>query len=926
MDEDLLALYEDIKGEYNVGSFDEFKTYISDEGNAQAFYEGVVEPNYNVSSFDEFKATYISPSSPMSEKKNFDSESVSEDGSLEPQESVETDFLDYTQAVNAPMMQDAEQISTADAPQTIEELQEKIQDPGAFNRQPEMYYIGSEQVDVNHPDKATRVANQKRVLNMPIPSVESLTIRGMGISEAVSKHSAAVNKRAELAARYKRERLEESGIKEQPTFQEVLDGARPTVELPENFYDIASTPLEERSEDDLFAAEIIYNERAKANNRKQKKEAGFIEVNGELMDPEALDEGFGFDAALNTLTFSGDEGSLSKDGVTLRNESDMRSLLENKFKQYGFTVSEDVVGQDFIVITGPDGSEKRFSLGGAGSAKLQASAIKRFINNSYANAGFTLEQQAEQAGKMVSDTDLVGIDDLSPEKIMNGRSKYVTAETEKLFQDREKLEKVGTMLTAKSQDIKNTEKDINDLLYYNDKFQSRDGSISFRNSEVQKEYDRLTELYLKQGKDIRDLAGAGGSLENDFNKKAKDLEYYAGERALMLANAWDIDDIPAFTAGEFMRGIGSVVSGYTRLGHDLYSNINNIFYNEDDEEYITDKERKQFKQGLSMTSEMRGMFDMNKETEQAIRESGGIITEGLFGLAGSLPAMFTGPASIPSFAAMSIDAVSSEMEKIPEFANISENEKLLLTIPIGVTVGVLERVGFRNALNNSSLVSRITINALKKFGAQNLAKAGTKKTFQEIVERSALSSIKKAGILTLSSAASEFETGAAQELAEVYAKEIYDVAKDNNFFDQAIDLQEGEMWNWNLTKQVLRAGAAEAVGGFVMGMPNAISRATVGEKLPQVSDMGFDLFRLLNNSKNVDKTIASQKANWYAKVGVKENPETGEVYTKKEVDDMFNLYEDVIGQSKQIKEEYGAEYQKKILQKLIQKKTVRGRD
>jgi len=69
MDEDLLALYEDIKDEYNVGSFDEFKTYISDDGNAQAFYEGVVEPNYNVSSFDEFKATYISPSSPMSEKK-----------------------------------------------------------------------------------------------------------------------------------------------------------------------------------------------------------------------------------------------------------------------------------------------------------------------------------------------------------------------------------------------------------------------------------------------------------------------------------------------------------------------------------------------------------------------------------------------------------------------------------------------------------------------------------------------------------------------------------------------------------------------------------------------------------------------------------------------------------------------------------------
>ena len=46
-----------------------------------------------------------------------------------------------------------------------------------------------------------------------------------------------------------------------------------------------------------------------------------------------------------------------------------------------------------------------------------------------------------------------------------------------------------------------------------------------------------------------------------------------------------------FAVGEFMRGVGGVVSGYTRLGHDIYSNINNLFYDETDEEYITDQEK-----------------------------------------------------------------------------------------------------------------------------------------------------------------------------------------------------------------------------------------------------------------------------------------------------------------------------------------------
>ena len=96
----------------------------------------------------------------------------------------------------------------------------------------------------------------------------------------------------------------------------------------------------------------------------------------------------------------------------------------------------------------------------------------------------------------------------------------------------------------------------------------------------------------------------------------------------------------------------------------------------------------------------------------------------LLGVAQSLPAMLSG-APVASFAALHMDGMAREMDNIPEFKDISENEKLLVLAPIATVAGVLENFGFRGALSSSSLVSRITIGALKKFGAQT-AKEGTK--------------------------------------------------------------------------------------------------------------------------------------------------------------------------------------------------------
>jgi len=54
----LELLYNDIKNEYDVGSLDDFRAYLSDDKKRQAFFTDVVQPTYDVKSIDEFENTY----------------------------------------------------------------------------------------------------------------------------------------------------------------------------------------------------------------------------------------------------------------------------------------------------------------------------------------------------------------------------------------------------------------------------------------------------------------------------------------------------------------------------------------------------------------------------------------------------------------------------------------------------------------------------------------------------------------------------------------------------------------------------------------------------------------------------------------------------------------------------------------------------
>ena len=186
------------------------------------------------------------------------------------------------------------------------------------------------------------------------------------------------------------------------------------------------------------------------------------------------------------------------------------------------------------------------------------------------------------------------------------------------------------------------------------------------------------------------------------------------------------------------------------------------------------------------------------------------------GLVKSLPAMAAPGGWIgrtAAFYGQSNDAVNEEMSKNPDFAEVPESEKLLVSIPIGIANAVLEEVGLSNMIKNKGFVNSLVLKGLQKAGLN-----ATETTLSKIIKNDVESMLAR-GALTLAGAGlAEAETGAGQQIAEYAVKDIYNLAKKKEMFDTPDTLKE-------YVYDVVRSGAQEAVGGFVMGTPSAAAAA-----------------------------------------------------------------------------------------------------
>ena len=273
-----------------------------------------------------------------------------------------------------------------------------------------------------------------------------------------------------------------------------------------------------------------------------------------------------------------------------------------------------------------------------------------------------------------------------------------------------------------------------------------------------------------------------------------------------------------------------------------------------------------------------GSSSTTKEYSDLMKE--GFWGGAYLGLMESIPAMMGGPGAggfAQRTAGMFLqvsDHVNEEMFKDPDFANISEKEKLTVALPLGIVVGVLESVGLRNAIKSKGLLNKVLLKSIGKYkGLRQVQKRG----FTDVVRQEVDNMIAR-GVLTIGAGGvAEFETGVAQDIADIGIKSIYNSVKEADMFQTPESIGDG-------INQVLRAGAQEAVGGFIMGVLPGMVNAASSKDFTRLDDGVFEIFEDMvgdGSSSPVFKLI---------EIDLKNKVNSGDLTVKaaKEQQDIFN--------------------------------------
>lgn len=627
--------------------------------------------------------------------------------------------------------------------------------------------------------------------------------------------------------------------------------------------------------------------------------------------------------------------------------------MNYNFNQYGFTFEETGVG-DAMKVTAANGQTLTVDLDpwfGIG-AKSEADNLKAFIEANKA------ESQVINARSRYKYEKTQAIQD---EKEITAAVKTFNDLTEKYQQDveawAERSRELQGIYQAQYAELTPQQIAQDPAL--------REGYAEFvsRNKQLQSEYSDLVkqeEYFKEKGQRLDELAGAYSEMRSQQGTLAggiwnQIMSGFARQGAATLANiGTDIMTAVLPYAGSDARGYktefikvakekgyeSELPEGYENMHiDDIVEKVSSSVYDEIDSK-VTDNFRKDVKFGdrqyrnpysfvAAHTDTSMGIVDAARvglvevwgdksTTQQWIEmQQQGFWGGAILGLAESLPAMIggSGPAGWAQRTAQMYgqvtDHVNEEMENDAAFDDITENEKYMVTAPIGIAVGTLEAVGFRNVINQGGFVNKIVARALRK-STENT----TAKTFAQFI-REDITSLMGRGLLTMTAGGlAEFETGALQEVAEVGVKRIYNISKDDDVsLKDIFDLSKGKKMfqtpdTWTeFAGQVLRAGAQEAVGGFIMSTPSAVINAVSKGETSLLPEGVFEMFQEMSKDPKY-KTMHIAK--------LKQQVQSGEM-TLEEAKSKEEKLNKLFGIMPQIPTDLSVEGQKRALELLYEK-------
>ena len=325
-------------------------------------------------------------------------------------------------------------------------------------------------------------------------------------------------------------------------------------------------------------------------------------------------------------------------------------------------------------------------------------------------------------------------------------------------------------------------------------------------------------------------------------------------------------------------------------------------------------------------------FDDVSDEKIAEMRDDNIIAEGLLGLGESLPAIGLslasrgkikatgqfanvrniagrilgldskgGVAQVLAFSALQAEAMQEEMDADEDFKYVTEGERKAILGPVALTVAILERYGLRNIVGSKTIMTGL-MNQVTKVLPQGASAALYKSTLEKIVKSNIAKGLYtnkavKFSTSVAKAALAEAETGGLQQIAEMGYKDIWNDMNEKEMFDQP------EMWSKEFWQEAKHAAMAEAVGGFVMGIPGGIVNAYKTGETDNISDATLELFDAIRGDNITMKAYKEQLS-----VQVSEGKKT-----QKEADEELLQFETLSGAANTIPVDLDITARKKAL-------------
>jgi hypothetical protein len=548
--------------------------------------------------------------------------------------------------------------------------------------------------------------------------------------------------------------------------------------------------------------------------------------------------------------------------------------LKYQLEPMGFKFDEAVVGVNAVKITAPNGKSIRIGVGADTqfAATTQAVELREFIQKNTADIDSTMLKSLEKeytAGKakFKSEEDMKNtISDFTK------KAEFFNDQKKKFLSQKTDLDRQEKFLQEATPEERNTPEYRERL---NNAMKMRAELISFGeelNANAKKMAGQSQELETRVGSYVTKSEQQGtaiGALKNFLLEGLGDIFAGAFNKGVDLlytqptANVLNKQGKRRFV--EIAKSMGMQVPEF-KSDEEFDSWSKSLAVGEETREEIINKIRdervKNIKYGAD-EGEM-SLMEMARKGNRAIYgdkettiDYTDLAQQGFWGgaIAGtikSLPAMLMPGgwvARTASFYAQADAALTDEMSKDPDFKDVSESDKTLITLPIGIANAVLEEFGFRNMINSKGLLNNLVLKGLKKSTATTTAA-----TFKEFVREEVDNMITR-GLLTVTAAGlAEAETGALQQASEFAIKDIYNGVKGKEMFNTPDSFSD-----W--MKEVAVAGAQEAVGGFILGMPSAVGAAYSKKGFLNMDDETFKVFELAANDENIQKAFVASLKN-----------------------------------------------------------------